>query len=220
MQVMKGRFTAVIEAAEEGGFWAYCPEIAGANGQGDTQEEAEATLNQAIQLLLESQALEEAPWMFEAARLGVATPESIIAWSDAKVMDLDRPPFFLIELSTLRSSDSRNYASVIQAHVPETLDAEQRISLVVTAFDQQVIDLDEALPILFRLWLPLPPEKPTSGIPEHVADLLAEWDIISDVEPLPEDFVSRCMTVFAHHREQHGSPPSAIFHLPSTISSC
>ncbi|BAG01720.1 hypothetical protein MAE_18980 [Microcystis aeruginosa NIES-843] len=38
--IMKGEFTAIIEAATEGGYWAICPEIPGANGQGETIEEA------------------------------------------------------------------------------------------------------------------------------------------------------------------------------------
>ena len=33
---MKDELTAIIEAATEGGYWAICPEIAGANGQGET----------------------------------------------------------------------------------------------------------------------------------------------------------------------------------------
>jgi predicted RNase H-like HicB family nuclease len=50
---MKAEFTAIIEAAPEGGFWAICPEVAGANGQGETIEEAKDSLRQAIELILE-----------------------------------------------------------------------------------------------------------------------------------------------------------------------
>ena len=50
---MKAEFTAIIETAEEGGYWAICPEVPGANGQGETVEEAKASLKQAIELLLE-----------------------------------------------------------------------------------------------------------------------------------------------------------------------
>lgn len=49
---MKGEFTAVIEAAEEGGYWAYCPEVAGANGQGETLEDVKESLAAATQLIL------------------------------------------------------------------------------------------------------------------------------------------------------------------------
>ncbi len=50
---MKGEFTAIIEAAPEGGFWAICPQVPGANGQGETIEEAKQSLKGAIQLMFE-----------------------------------------------------------------------------------------------------------------------------------------------------------------------
>ena len=50
---MKWEFTAIIEAAAEGGFWAVCPEVPGANGQGESVEEARASLRDAIRLILE-----------------------------------------------------------------------------------------------------------------------------------------------------------------------
>jgi len=50
---MKAEFTAIIEAAPEGGYWAMCPEIPGANGQGETLEEAKESLREAIYLILE-----------------------------------------------------------------------------------------------------------------------------------------------------------------------
>lgn len=50
---MKGEFTAIIERPPEGGYWAICPEIPGANGQGETVEQAKESLRQAIILILE-----------------------------------------------------------------------------------------------------------------------------------------------------------------------
>ncbi len=50
---MKAEFTAIIEAAPEGGYWAICPEVLGANGQGKTIDEAKDNLRQAIELILE-----------------------------------------------------------------------------------------------------------------------------------------------------------------------
>ncbi len=50
---MKAEFTAIIEKAPEGGYWAICPEIPGANGQGETVEEAKENLKDAIELILE-----------------------------------------------------------------------------------------------------------------------------------------------------------------------
>ncbi len=50
---MKAEFTAIIEKAPEGGYWAICPEIPGANGQGETIEEAKNSLKETIELILD-----------------------------------------------------------------------------------------------------------------------------------------------------------------------
>ena len=50
---MKAELTAVIEEAPEGGYWAVCAEVPGANGQGDTIEEAKQNLRDAIRLIFE-----------------------------------------------------------------------------------------------------------------------------------------------------------------------
>jgi predicted RNase H-like HicB family nuclease len=50
---MKGEFTAIIEPAPECGFWAICPEVPGANGQGETLDETKESLRQAIEMILE-----------------------------------------------------------------------------------------------------------------------------------------------------------------------
>jgi len=50
---MKSEFTAIIEPAPEGGYWAICPEVAGANGQGETIDETRQNLIEAIELVLE-----------------------------------------------------------------------------------------------------------------------------------------------------------------------
>lgn len=55
---MKGELTAVIEPAPEGGFWAICLEIPGANGQGESIEEARKNLQAAVELLLEDREAE------------------------------------------------------------------------------------------------------------------------------------------------------------------
>ncbi|HKK49120.1 MAG TPA: type II toxin-antitoxin system HicB family antitoxin [Alkalispirochaeta sp.] len=49
---MKAEFTAIIDEASGGGFWAICPEIPGANGQGESKEEAKESLREAIPLIL------------------------------------------------------------------------------------------------------------------------------------------------------------------------
>jgi len=51
------KFTAIVHRGEpaEGGFWATCLEVPGANGQGGTKKECLQNLKEAIQLLLETE---------------------------------------------------------------------------------------------------------------------------------------------------------------------
>jgi len=56
---VKGEFTAIIEESPDGGFWAICPEVPGANGQGETVESAKENLREAIRLVFEDR-LEDA----------------------------------------------------------------------------------------------------------------------------------------------------------------
>ena len=56
---MKGELTALIERSPEGGYWALCPEVPGANGQGETVEEVKNSLKEAISLIMEDR-LEDA----------------------------------------------------------------------------------------------------------------------------------------------------------------
>ena len=51
------KLTAIVHHGEpdEGGFWATCLEVPGANGQGETREECLGNLKEAIQLLLDTE---------------------------------------------------------------------------------------------------------------------------------------------------------------------
>ena len=50
---MQGELTAIIEKTPEGGYWTIYPETPGANGQGESTEEAKGSLKQAVMLILE-----------------------------------------------------------------------------------------------------------------------------------------------------------------------
>jgi predicted RNase H-like HicB family nuclease len=54
------KLTAIVHRGEpdEGGFWATCLEVPGANGQGETKEECLANLKEAIEFLLETERAE------------------------------------------------------------------------------------------------------------------------------------------------------------------
>ena len=51
------KMTAIVHRGgpDEGGFWATCLEVPGANGQGETREECLTDLKKAVELLLETE---------------------------------------------------------------------------------------------------------------------------------------------------------------------
>jgi predicted RNase H-like HicB family nuclease len=70
---VKNEFTAIVEPAEEGGFWAYCLEVPGANGQGETVEETLDDLKSAIEDALEFMREEGASGASDRAQHAVVT---------------------------------------------------------------------------------------------------------------------------------------------------
>lgn len=89
---MKGEFTAIIERAPEGGYWAICPEIPGANGQGETVEEAKQSLRQAVLLILEDR-LEDGD-IGDALNLLTYAPGDVVKFMnfDSKFINLTTSP--------------------------------------------------------------------------------------------------------------------------------
>lgn len=57
MIMLMRELTAILHRGEpkEGGFWATCLEVPGANGQGETQKECLKNLAEAVQLVLEAE---------------------------------------------------------------------------------------------------------------------------------------------------------------------
>ncbi len=53
MPTRQSEFTAIIEAAPEGGYWAICPEVPGANGQGETVDGAKESLKEAVEIIFD-----------------------------------------------------------------------------------------------------------------------------------------------------------------------
>ena len=66
------KIKAVVYAADEGGFWAKVPSLPGVYTQGETLEELEANLREAIELYLDDEstidgAVREHVWTYEMA---------------------------------------------------------------------------------------------------------------------------------------------------------
>ncbi|MFN7899271.1 MAG: type II toxin-antitoxin system HicB family antitoxin [Synechococcaceae cyanobacterium] len=75
----------MIEAAQEGGFWAICLEIPGANGQGESIEEARQELQAAIKLLLEDREADISRGLPpDAVRMPLQIGENAATWPSGR----------------------------------------------------------------------------------------------------------------------------------------
>ena len=70
--LITNEFTAVFERDEKW-YIAYCPEIPGANGQGKSNEEARASLAEAIALILEDRRQDALRGIPSEAEVGIVT---------------------------------------------------------------------------------------------------------------------------------------------------
>jgi len=48
------KYVVVIERAQDGGYWAYLPDLPGCVSAGDTRDEAERNIREAVEMHLES----------------------------------------------------------------------------------------------------------------------------------------------------------------------
>lgn len=83
MGIMKAEFTAIIELASDRGFWAICPEVPGANGQGETIEQAKKNLRGAIALILEDRKAETLEVLADVEAGRVVEGEKVVDWLDS-----------------------------------------------------------------------------------------------------------------------------------------
>ena len=88
---MKAELIAIIEQAPEGGYWALCAEVPGANGQGKTVEEAKQNLREAIQAQLSRTAGSSARPLLPADGEGDEAAISCGAWDKYGGVEHRRP---------------------------------------------------------------------------------------------------------------------------------
>jgi predicted RNase H-like HicB family nuclease len=61
-------FTVFVHEAEEGGYWAEVPELPGCASQGETLDELERNIIEAIEACLQAHLADEGPHLLETVR--------------------------------------------------------------------------------------------------------------------------------------------------------
>ena len=164
----------------------------------------------------QEQTLAEAAWVHEAALQGITSPSDIIRWADSWITALDEPPYWLIELSTLKSPNTKDYAAIIEPELRQTLTISQKINLIASAVANDLLKLEEARGALFLDWV-MAPRVGSRNFPEPIADLLVEWDSLDE---MPADFETRFRAALENHLRIHGRGSEQPYLIVSSGSPC
>jgi hypothetical protein len=89
--------------------------------------------------------------LMEAIKEELLQPEDIIRWADGIIVAMDKPPTWIIELSTLDSPYLVDFAAWLRDQVTAPLPIRRQIQVIVLAHDAGLLSLSATLQKLFRL---------------------------------------------------------------------
>jgi hypothetical protein len=128
---------------------------------------------------------EQSAILLEAIEADLLQPEDIVRWTDSLIVAMDKPPTWIIELTTLNSPYLVDFASRLRDQLTAPLPMRRQIQLVVLAHDSGLIALSGTLQKLFRLTIFDSLEqgaKARDALEERLNKLLVEWDCQENLE--------------------------------------
>jgi hypothetical protein len=132
---------------------------------------------------------EQSAVMLEAIEQELLQPEDVVRWADGLIMSMDKPPPWIIDLSTANSPHLVEFASTLRDHVTATLPIRRQIQVIVLSYNAGLISLSAALKKLFRLTIIERKERLLDAQGSQLKGLLVQWDCQHDlnvIEPALE----------------------------------
>jgi hypothetical protein len=124
---------------------------------------------------------EQCAVLMEAIDDELLQPEDIVRWADGIIVAMDKPPTWIIELSTLGSPHMIDFASPLREQASASLPMHRQIQVVVLAHDAGLIALPGALQKLFRITMLERGRRPMDALDTQLHGLLVEWDQLDDL---------------------------------------
>jgi hypothetical protein len=134
--------------------------------------------------------------LLEAVKDGFLRPADIIQWADTIIVAMEKPPAWLIELSTLDPSKMVELVSLLRAQTPAPLTVRRQIQLIVLAHDAGLLSLKTALSRLFEVSIFDLEEQPLDADGEHLVDALVELDCQEDPDVIEPPLLAKFESLF------------------------
>ena len=153
----------------------------------------------------------EASILVNLASLGSLDKEQVVLWADFHIGSIDSPPFWLIDLSTLGFSRLVDYLTILREHADEeALSRDSRLAFIIGAHIRKFVSLPKAMSALWELWSGPDFDYDSTGIPENILNLLADWDCLDDLDKPSKSFMRRSQKVFQKIFDERKSEVEAL----------
>lgn len=164
---------------------------------------------------------DQAAIMLEAIDDGLLQPEDVVRWADTVIMAMEKPPAWVIELSTFGSPHMEDFVTHLREHAQLPPSIRRQVELIVLAYHAGLLSFRGTLPLLFRVTLLERKGRPLDAVGERLANTLVEWDFQEDLDVIAPPLRAKFEAIFrdylrnAHEisavipwRLQRGTDPS------------
>jgi hypothetical protein len=114
-------------------------------------------------------------------------PEDIVRWADAAIVTLEKPPAWIIELSTLSSPHLADFERQLRKQSPMLLPMRRKVQIIVLGHKADLLSLPDTLSKLFRLRFTNIIRGEREPFDDQLASALIEWDDRLDLDLDPKD---------------------------------
>ncbi|MCO5051816.1 MAG: hypothetical protein M9920_05890 [Verrucomicrobiae bacterium] len=142
---------------------------------------------------------EQSAILVEAIEQELLRREDIVRWADEIIVAMERPPSWIIDLSTLNSPYLVDFARLLRIHSVVSLPLHRRVQIVVLAYLAGVISFSETLPKLFRAVIYERRGAERDPLDERLADTLVCWDHQENLDVIEPPLRARFEALFREY---------------------
>jgi hypothetical protein len=139
---------------------------------------------------------EQSAILVEAIEDELLQPEDIVRWADRTIATVDKPPTWIIELSTSGSPDLVDFASRLREQAALPLSLHCQIQIVVLAHEAGLLSLSTTLPKLFRVIILERGGRQMDALDERLKDALVGWDCQDDLAVVEPALLAKLTDLF------------------------
>ncbi len=144
---------------------------------------------------------EQGAILIEAIEEEILQADDLVQWADRVIMAMEKPPAWIIELSTLGSPFTIDFASRLRVQASAPLAASRQIQLIVLAHEAGLLTLPGTLCKLFRITMTERRGPPiTDPLGRRLVDALLHWDQQDDLDVIEPPLRARLTELFREYR--------------------